>query len=66
MGILSFGLLQIRVLYLRADHSGVITCMLARITLAVAVDSSLLRTDRNGWIQLSTDCEQLWVTVELR
>jgi competence protein ComEC len=30
-----------------------------------AVESyTLLRTDRNGWIQLSTDGEQLWVEVE--
>lgn len=33
-------------------------------TLAAAADYSLLRTDQNGWIQLSTDGEQLWVTVE--
>jgi hypothetical protein len=25
---------------------------------------TLLRTDRNGWIQLSTDGEQLWIEVE--
>jgi hypothetical protein len=24
----------------------------------------LLRTDRNGWIELSTDGEQMWVEVE--
>ncbi len=30
-----------------------------------AVDGyNLLRTDQNGWIQLSTDGEQLWVEVE--
>jgi beta-lactamase superfamily II metal-dependent hydrolase len=30
-----------------------------------AVDGyTLLRTDRNGWIELSTDGEQLWVEVE--
>ncbi len=33
-------------------------------TLAAAAVYSLLRTDQNGWIQLSTDGEQLWVTVE--
>ena len=27
------------------------------------VDYTLLRTDQNGWIQLSTDGEQLWVEV---
>jgi hypothetical protein len=25
---------------------------------------NLLRTDRNGWIELSTDGEQMWVEVE--
>jgi beta-lactamase superfamily II metal-dependent hydrolase len=25
---------------------------------------TLLRTDRNGWIKLSTDGEQMWVEVE--
>jgi beta-lactamase superfamily II metal-dependent hydrolase len=25
---------------------------------------TLLRTDRNGWIELSTDGEKLWVEVE--
>jgi hypothetical protein len=25
---------------------------------------TLLRTDRNGWIELSTDGEQMWVEVE--
>jgi hypothetical protein len=25
---------------------------------------SLLRTDKNGWIELSTDGERLWVEVE--
>ncbi|MCJ7658034.1 MAG: ComEC/Rec2 family competence protein [Anaerolineales bacterium] len=30
------------------------------------VDYTLLRTDQNGWIQLSTDGEQLWVEVERR
>ncbi len=33
-------------------------------TLAAVADYSLLRTDQNGWIQLSTDSDQLWVTVE--
>jgi beta-lactamase superfamily II metal-dependent hydrolase len=27
---------------------------------------TLLRTDRNGWIELTTDGEQLWVEVERR
>lgn len=29
-------------------------------------DYNLLRTDRNGWIELTTDGEQLWVEVESR
>ena len=33
-------------------------------TLQAVQDYNLLRTDRNGWIQLSTDGEQLWVEVE--
>jgi hypothetical protein len=27
---------------------------------------AVLRTDRNGWIELSTDGEQMWVEVERR
>jgi len=27
---------------------------------------NLLRTDRNGWIELTTDGEQMWVEVESR
>ena len=27
-------------------------------------DYSLLRTDRNGWIELTTDGERMWVEVE--
>jgi hypothetical protein len=26
----------------------------------------LLRTDRNGWVEVETDGEQLWVEVERR
>jgi competence protein ComEC len=33
-------------------------------TLEALDGYSVLRTDRNGWIQLSTDGEQLWVEVE--
>jgi beta-lactamase superfamily II metal-dependent hydrolase len=33
-------------------------------TLAAVESYTLLRTDQNGWIQLSTDGEQLWVEVE--
>ena len=33
-------------------------------TLQAVQDYTLLRTDHNGWIQLSTDGEQLWVEVE--
>lgn len=34
--------------------------------LNTLTDFTLLRTDQNGWIQLSTDGEQLWVEVERR
>jgi competence protein ComEC len=33
-------------------------------TLDLLRDQTILRTDRNGWIRLSTDGEQLWVEVE--
>jgi len=33
-------------------------------TLQTVTGYTLLRTDRNGWIELSTDGEQLWVQVE--
>ncbi len=32
-------------------------------TLAALAGYTVLRTDRNGWIELETDGEQLWVTV---
>jgi competence protein ComEC len=32
--------------------------------LAALSGSTLLRTDRNGWIEVSTDGEQLWVAVD--
>jgi competence protein ComEC len=35
-------------------------------TLEAVEDYTLLRTDRNGWIELSTDGEQMWVEVEGR
>ncbi len=35
-------------------------------TLQAVGSYTLLRTDQNGWIQLSTDGEQLWVEVERR
>ncbi len=35
-------------------------------TLEAVSDYSLLRTDRNGWIELSTDGERMWVEVEKR
>jgi beta-lactamase superfamily II metal-dependent hydrolase len=35
-------------------------------TLEAVADYQLLRTDQNGWIQLSTDGDQLWVEVERR
>ena len=27
---------------------------------------TLLRTDRNGWVEITTDGEQMWVKVERR
>ena len=33
-------------------------------TGAAGAGGHLLRTDRKGWIELSTDGEQLWVEVE--
>jgi beta-lactamase superfamily II metal-dependent hydrolase len=33
-------------------------------TLETIEGYNLLRTDRNGWIKLSTDGEQMWVEVE--
>jgi competence protein ComEC len=35
-------------------------------TLEAVAGYSLLRTDLNGWIHLSTDGEQMWVEVERR
>jgi competence protein ComEC len=37
-----------------------------RETIDLLRDYTLLRTDQNGWIRLSTDGEQLWVEVERR
>ena len=34
--------------------------------LQVLQGRTLLRTDQNGWIELSTDAEELWVEVERR
>jgi len=33
-------------------------------TLEAVEGYTLLRTDQNGWIELSTDGEQMWVEVE--
>ena len=33
-------------------------------TLQVLEGYTLLRTDENGWIELTTDGEQMWVEVE--
>jgi len=33
-------------------------------TLELLQGYTVLRTDRNGWIELSTDGEQMWVNVE--
>ncbi|MDH4209649.1 MAG: hypothetical protein OEV76_12290, partial [Anaerolineae bacterium] len=33
-------------------------------TMEAVKDYSLLRTDRNGWVELTTDGEQMWVEVE--
>ena len=35
-------------------------------TLAAVAGYTLLRTDENGWIELSTDGKQMWVEVERR
>jgi beta-lactamase superfamily II metal-dependent hydrolase len=35
-------------------------------TIAAVQDYTLLRTDRNGWIELSTDGQRMWVEVERR
>jgi beta-lactamase superfamily II metal-dependent hydrolase len=37
-----------------------------RETLEAAQGYTLLRTDQNGWIELTTNGEQLWVEVERR
>ena len=42
--------------------TSILQCRLKAITEEMGY--TLLRTDRNGWIQLSTDGEQLWVEVE--
>jgi hypothetical protein len=28
------------------------------------VDYNLVRTDRDGWIEIETDGQQMWITVE--
>ena len=33
-------------------------------TLEAVAGYTLLRTDQNGWIELSSDGQQLWVEVE--
>ena len=35
-----------------------------RAVLASIKDATLLRTDRDGWIEISTDGEQLWVDIQ--
>ncbi len=35
-------------------------------TLDAVKGYTLLRTDQNGWIELSTDGEQMWIEVEKR
>jgi beta-lactamase superfamily II metal-dependent hydrolase len=35
-------------------------------TLEAVKGYTLLRTDQNGWIELSTDGEQIWIEVEKR
>jgi beta-lactamase superfamily II metal-dependent hydrolase len=35
-------------------------------TLEAVEGYNLLRTDRNGWIEITTDGEQMWVAVERR
>ena len=38
--------------------------MPSKDTLDAVKGYSLLRTDRDGWIELSTDGEQMWVEAE--
>jgi beta-lactamase superfamily II metal-dependent hydrolase len=40
--------------------------MPSKETLEAVEGYTLLRTDQNGWIELSTDGEQMWVEVEGR
>jgi beta-lactamase superfamily II metal-dependent hydrolase len=35
-------------------------------TLAAVEGYTMLKTDKNGWIELSTDGERMWVQVERR
>ena len=35
-------------------------------TLEAVEGYTLLRTDQNGWIEISTDREQMWVEVEMK
>jgi beta-lactamase superfamily II metal-dependent hydrolase len=35
-------------------------------TLETVKDYALLRTDQNGWIEITTDGEKMWVNVEKR
>ncbi len=50
--------------------SGLIAALAGRLlgrrrgALAAVEGYTLLRTDRNGWIELTTDGKQLWVEVE--
>jgi hypothetical protein len=44
------------------DHEG----LPSPETLEAIEGYSLLRTDQNGWIELSTDGEQLWVEAEVK
>jgi len=45
-----------------ADKEG----LLSPETLDLLQGYTVLRTDRNGWIELTTDGEQMWVEVENR
>jgi predicted membrane metal-binding protein len=49
---------------LRADLMGSLALVAWQVGRQTGINS--LRTDRNGWIELSTDGEQMWVEVERR
>ena len=51
-------------LYMLSVGAGNLDGLPDKETLDAVVGYTLLRTDRHGWIHLSTDGQQLWVEVE--